>query len=175
MTLEDGVLTLIEAGSSLVVGTVSVDGEPRAHRALAAWVCHDDEPQRIRFVMSGDDPDLADHLASGSVSLTGANIVTYRSAQFKGRAVVVEAPTAHDLELAIEHSEVFFEVVQRVDRNPLTGLRRMLPHRMLAVEMVVESIYDQTPGPRAGATLQQEPPVERPGTGSAGDQQVTVP
>jgi hypothetical protein len=31
----------------------------------------------------------------------------------------------------------------------------MLPHEMVAVEMIVEETFDQTPGPSAGSTLKQ--------------------
>jgi len=151
-------MAMIDAGAGLVVGTVSVDGEPRAHRAWAAWIV-DQESNRIRFVMSGDDPDLVDHLQSGAVSLTSADVVTYRSAQFKGRPVIVEPPTVEDVELAAEHSEAFFEAIHRTDGNPLDLLRRMLPQRMMSVEMIVEDTFDQTPGPNAGAALSDGDPV----------------
>ncbi|HSP28166.1 MAG TPA: hypothetical protein VLN74_06410 [Ilumatobacteraceae bacterium] len=144
--------TILEAGAGLVVGTVSAEGAPRADRAWAASVV-DAENRRIRFVMSADDAAVVDNLQSGRVSLTGANVSTYQSVQLKGRPVVVEAPTASDVELARRHSESFFAAVHRVDGNPLELLRRMLPHEMVAVEMIVEESYDQTPGPTAGTAL----------------------
>lgn len=154
-------MATIAAGSALVVGTVSAEGEPRAHRAWATSVV-DADANRIRFVMSGDDPDLLEHLESGAVSLTGADVTTYRSAQLKGRPVLVEPPTAADLELAGEHSEAFFEAIHRTDGNPLDLLRRMLPQRMLSVEMIVEETFDQTPGPKAGSALQAGDPIDAP-------------
>jgi hypothetical protein len=143
---------MIDAGVALVVGSVSAEGEPRVHRACAAWIV-EDESNRLRFVVSGDDPELVEHLGSGAVSLTSADVVTYRSAQFKGRPVIVEPPTSEDTELAAQHSEAFFEAINRTDGNPLHLLRRMLPHRMLSVEMIVDETFDQTPGPKAGAAL----------------------
>ena len=86
--------------------------------------------RRIRFVMSADDPDRGRPPGVGSVSLTGANVVTYQSVQFKGRPVVVEAPTADDVELARRQSEAFFEAMQRTDGNPIEMLARMLPPPM---------------------------------------------
>jgi hypothetical protein len=142
----------LEAGAGLVVGTVSADGEPRADRAWAASVA-DADTRRIRFVMSADDPTVVENLQSGAVSLTGAEAITYQSVQLKGRPVVVEVPTAADVELARLQSETFFEAVHRSDGNPVEALRRMLPHRMVAVEMIVEETYDQTPGPSAGTPL----------------------
>jgi len=141
---------VVEAGMALVVGTVSVDGEPRAHRAWSATVVDPDEP-RIRFVMSADDPDVVAHLESGAVSLTGANVVTYASMQVKGRPVVVEAPTADDMECARVSTDAFFDSVVRFDGDPTELLVRMLPLTYLAVEMIVDEAFDQTPGPKAGS------------------------
>ena len=36
----------------------------------------DPEQRRIRFVMSADDPDVVEHLETGSIALTGAVIVS---------------------------------------------------------------------------------------------------
>jgi hypothetical protein len=143
---------MVERGAGLVVGTVSSDGEPRADRAWAVSVV-DAATCRIRFVMSADDPVVVEHLESGTVSLTGADVTTYRSVQLKGRPVVVEAPTVDDLALAAHQSGVFFEAVHRTDGNPVELLRRILPREMVAVEMVVDESFDQTPGPTAGTVL----------------------
>jgi hypothetical protein len=145
-------MTILETGAGLVVGTVSTDGVPRADRAWAASVV-DAERSRIRFVMSADHPDVVDNLQSGRVALTGAEVTTYQSVQVKGRPVVVEAPTVADVELARLQSETFFDAVHRTDGNPIEALRRMLPLEMVAVEMIVEESFDQTPGPAAGTAL----------------------
>jgi hypothetical protein len=146
--------TMLDAGAGLVVGTVSSDGTPRADRAWSACVV-DAATCRIRFVMSADDAAVVENLQSGTVSLTGADVSTYQSVQLKGRPVVVEAPTTDDVELARRQSETFFEAVHLTDGNPMDSLRRMLPHEMVAVEMIVEETFDQTPGPSAGSTLKQ--------------------
>lgn len=152
MAFATELVTILESGAGLVVGTVSADGVPRADRAWAASVV-DDGNRRVRFVMSADDSAVIDNLQSGRVSLNGADVSTYQSIQLKGRTMVVEAPTATDLELARRQSENFFEAVHRVDGNPMELLRRMLPHEMVAVEMIVEESFDQTPGPAAGTAL----------------------
>jgi hypothetical protein len=147
-------MTILGNGAGLVVGTVSAEGIPRADRAWAASVI-DAESHRIRFVMSADDADVVANLQSGRVSLNGADVRTYQSVQLKGRPVVVEAPGADDVELARRQSETFFEAIHLTDGNPIEALRRMLPLEMVAVEMIVEEAFDQTPGPAAGAALSE--------------------
>lgn len=157
MTFASELTRMVESGAGLVVGTVSIDGEPRADRAWGVSVVDPDE-RRIRFVMSADDAAVLEHLESGNVSLTGAEISTFRSIQLKGRTVVVEAPRAEDIEMARTQSEKFFEMVNLVDGNPVEHLRRMLPLETVAVEMVVAEMFDQTPGPAAGRALAEPSP-----------------
>ena len=152
MSFATELMSIMRTGGGLIVGTVSADGWPRADRAWAVSVV-DAETHRIRFVMSADDVAVVDNLQSGKVSLTGAEVSTYQSIQLKGRPVVVEPPTSADIELARDQSETFFEAIHRTDGNPLEALRRMLPHEMVAVEMIVEESFDQTPGPSAGHSL----------------------
>jgi hypothetical protein len=157
MAFANELTEMVESGAGLVVGTVSAEGEPRAQRAWAVSIVDADE-RRIRFVMSADDPVMVEHLASGNVSLTGAHVSTFHSVQFKGRPVVVEAPSAEDMEMVRAQSEKFFEMVNRVDGNPVEQLRRMLPLETVAVEMIVAEMFDQTPGPSAGRALAEPVP-----------------
>jgi hypothetical protein len=150
--------SMIRTGAGLVVGTVSDDGRPRADRAWSATVIDPTEP-RVRFVMSADDPEVDRNLATSPlVALTGADVATFRSVQIKGRPVVVEDPSPDDLELVHTQRERFLQAIEETDGNPVAELRRMLPHRMLAVEMVVTESYDQTPGPGAGVALDRAAP-----------------
>jgi hypothetical protein len=157
MTFASELTRMVESGAGLVVGTVSADGEPRADRAWGVSVVDADE-RRIRFIMSADDPDVLENLESGNVSLTGAEVSTFHSVQFKGRPVLVESPTADDIEMARTQSEKFFAMVNRVDGNPVEHLRRMLPLQTVAVEMAVVDMFDQTPGPTAGSALVEPSP-----------------
>jgi hypothetical protein len=140
------------AGGGLVVGTVSGDGEPRAVRAWAAVVAPGRE-DRLRVVMSADDPVSVANLATGRVAVTIADVRTFRSVQMKGTVASTGAPTASDLEQMRIQSDSFLTAVHETDGNPMEALRRILPHEVVAFEMVVEQVYDQTPGPDAGAAL----------------------
>ena len=145
--------TMIEDGAGLVVGTVGHDGEPRAARAWSALAVDPDE-RRIRIVVGADDPVTVENLAVGAtIALNGANVRTFRSVQLKGKIVAVEPATADDLDTARVQSERFLQAVHETDGNPLEQLRRMLPLDVVAVEVVVDEMYDQTPGPEAGGPL----------------------
>ena len=143
---------LSDAGCGFVVGTVASDGTPRAARAWGAVVVPGSD-DRIRFVVSADDAAVVENLRNEFVCLNGAHVMTVRSVQWKGRIVAVEPPTADDLASAEAHTERFFHAVAEIDRIPLEMLDRLRPHETLTIEMVVDEVYDQTPGPRAGQAI----------------------
>ena len=145
-------LERIGAGVSLVVGTVSRGAEPRVARA---WACSivASEPLRVRILMSADDPEAVANLETGNVSLTGADVPTLQSAQLKGTVVLVEPATPADLQRLAAHADAFFQAVLEIDGFPLSLMRRLLPHEVVAFEMVVTERFDQSPGPDAGAVV----------------------
>jgi hypothetical protein len=149
-----GFIELIGSGAGLVAGTVAADGEPRATRAWAAQVV-DDGTDRIRVVLGADDQVTVDNLRTGRFALTGADVRTLRSVQLKGRVARVEPPTAEDVEQVAEHSTAFFRAVHETDGISIAMLERMLPATVIAVEFEVDEVFDQSPGPAAGAAVRR--------------------
>ena len=145
--------TMIDDGAGLVVGTVGVDGEPRAARAWSARVL-DAGTRRMRIVVGADDPvTVANLVPDAVVALTGADVRTFRSVQLKGRVVTVAEVDATDVAVTRVQSNRFLEVIHATDGNPLDALRRMLPLDVVAIEVVIDEVFDQTPGPDAGNPL----------------------
>jgi Pyridoxamine 5'-phosphate oxidase len=145
-------MELVSAGASLVVGTVSADGEPRATRGWAVQVV-DERTRRIRVVMGGDDQVSVENLKNGRVALTGADVRTLRSVQLKGRVVSTAPATDEDVHLVADHSGAFFRAVHETDGMPIALLERLLPATVVAVEFEVEEMFDQSPGPGAGSEI----------------------
>jgi hypothetical protein len=145
-------MEVVDAGSGLVVGTVGPGGEPRATRAWALTVT-DAATRRIRLVMSADDRASVDNLATGRVTVTGADVSTLRAVQLKGRVEAVRPAEPDDVDVMIQHSSTFFRAVHDVDGNPMALLERMLPTEIVVVDVVVDEVFDQTPGPTAGSPV----------------------
>lgn len=146
------VMSILEAGTSLIVGTVGADGEPRATRAYALTIA-DSEAKVVRAVVGADDPVTVEHLQTGRIAVTAADVRTLRSVQLKGRITRVEAPTEHDLRMADEHSGLFLDAISQTDGMEIDLTRRMLAIEMISVEFIVEQLFDQTPGPGAGSPV----------------------
>ena len=146
------VMSILEAGTSLIVGTVGADGEPRATRAFALTIV-DDDANRVRVVVSADDPVAIAHLETGAIAVTAADVRTLRSVQLKGRITAVEPSTEQDRQTMDEHSSLFFQAIADTDGHELGRTCRMLPLSILSVEFVVDELFNQSPGPGAGSPV----------------------
>ncbi len=147
---------MIDAGAGLIVGTVDDGGEPRATRAWGA-AADPASPGVLRVAVTADDDVTVRNLAPGAlVAVTGADVRTLRSVQVKGRILATAAPTEGDLRMVDEQTERFLVGIHETDGNPIELLRRMLPRRIVMIEVDVSGVYDQTPGPDAGTALEAE-------------------
>jgi hypothetical protein len=143
---------MAERGYSLIVGTVDDDGAPRATRGWGLKVV-DEEGRRVRVTMSADDEIAVANLEGRLVAVTGADVRSLQAMQMKGRVAAVEGPDADDLARMTSHSDLFFAAVEQTDGTPPNLLKRILPTEVVAVEFVVDELYDQSPGPTAGAAI----------------------
>jgi hypothetical protein len=149
---------LLESGCALIVGTVDLDGLPEATRAWGARVPAGGS--RVRFLVNSDDDRSIDNLRTGgAVALTATDVPTLKSVQVKGRAVLVENATEDDLETTRQYQAGFFEAVEATEGTPVALLSRLVPAAFTAVECTVEELFDQTPGPTAGARLTPDDPT----------------
>ena len=103
--------------------------------------------------LADDGEHLTAHLVGTRMALTASDVETYVSRQVKGHVQSVEEATPDDRrEMAIQ-SRSFLQKVHEVDGNPIEVLERMVTGRVKVVDMVVDEIFDQTPGPGAGVEI----------------------
>ena len=107
----------------------------------------------IRVVVGADDEVLVGQLATSSVAVTGSDVETLESVQFKGRVTRIEEPTEHDLAAFAEGCRVFLQKVRRTDGNQIHKMRKIVAQRVIVIEVEVTQLFDQTPGPAAGRLL----------------------
>ncbi|MGZ4677077.1 MAG: hypothetical protein ACXVJ7_01465 [Acidimicrobiia bacterium] len=144
------------AGSALIVGAVDATGAPWAMRAWGAAVLEDGAA--LRIYVDADDRDVVPLLAPGAaVAVTGGCVRTLASAQVKGRVRVVDELTALDVATRERATELFARDVNETDHTPRELIDQMVPERFVACTLDVEEMYDQTPGPQAGASLPPGP------------------
>ena len=144
----------LESGCSTIVGLVTVDGEPYATRGWGIEVLPGDPP-RIRLLVGAGAMAAAGRRADDrfAIALTGADVRTLRSVQVKGTAHDLEPPTDADLGRSRSFCDAFFADVESTDAVPRVLMDRLVPSDVLACTVDVAEVYDQTPGPGAGARL----------------------
>jgi hypothetical protein len=90
--------------------------------------------------------------SNGAIAATFSLPTTYRAAQLKGHVVAIREPSSEQLAAADDHARAFSREAEAVGLPPGFGLRLMEP-RLVAVSFRVSEVYDQTPGPNAGARM----------------------
>jgi hypothetical protein len=149
--IEAEVAAQLESPCSLLVGTVSPDGVPEATRGWGVEVL---DANRVRVLLSSNaERTFANLAADGRMALTTTHFLTLVSWQLKGCAGTVQAPTPAD---RIRHDAFCTGCVRTIhegDGTPEAVVWRLAPPGIVVCELVVEQVFDQTPGPEAGACV----------------------
>lgn len=143
----------LEGGCALIVGTVGADGAPHAGRGWGLEVV-DGPSGRIRLLLdAADTATLANLDGDAAVAVTGADVRTLHSRQLKGRALGTEPASGADRARAARFCDAMFADIEATDRQPRDLLDQIVPAAYVAVTVAVDAVYDQTPGPGAGAVI----------------------
>lgn len=146
----------LQSGCSTIVGVLTPSGEPFATRAWGTEILSGAPPRLRLLVGAGAFASIgrfAGDSAAFAVAVTGADVRTLRSLQVKGTGHDLEPPTAADLARSQEFCRCFFADVEATDGISASLMNRLVPADLLACTVDVAEIYDQTPGPGAGARL----------------------
>ncbi len=155
--IQTDIAELLESGCALIVGTVDAAAVPDATRGWGAQVLPDGVHVRV-LVAADATTSLANLRSPGAVALTATDVSNYRSVQAKGTAVAVEPATDEDRRRRERFTAAFFGAVHDVDGTPEELLAQLPPAEYAAFVMTVEDLFDQTPGPSAGARLETAGP-----------------
>jgi hypothetical protein len=148
--IESDAAELLESPCSMIVGTVAADGLPDATRG---WGLVVEGPCRVRFALAANAEQAFANLgATGVLALTVTHFITLVSYQLKGRARV-EPATAADRIRFERFCEGGKAVLAEIETAPPELSQRLMPSGIVACAMDVEQVFDQTPGPEAGARL----------------------
>ena len=146
----------VESGCALIVGTVEEDGAPHAGRLWGLDVVSDGPDTVVRVLLDVDDmATIANAAGRGQMAVTATSVRTFHSMQMKGVARYVEPATEGDQARARRYMDAFFTDLSETDGTPAKLLECFEPRAFVACELEVHELYDQTPGPSAGARIEQ--------------------
>jgi len=139
-------------GPSIIVGTRSADLVPNATQAVGLTVAPD--LARVTLYLA-DQPAaraLADLAVAPVVAITVSEPATLRTLQLKGDVRAIRAARARERSTLDAYRERLADQLSFVG-VPRRFIRRLANWPAHAVEVEVTALFEQTPGPGAGAPL----------------------
>ena len=156
VAIDDALKTFIESGVSVVVGTRDEGLVPEIVRAWGPHVSRDRHTIRLCIPEATSVRTRTNLVGNGRIAVAFSLPSTYETVQLKGRHLRTTKPSAEDLLRLDRHRESFAALNESIG-VPRAGVEAFW-HRELAgsplfvtVHFVVHAIFNQTPGPTAGA------------------------
>lgn len=137
---------------SVYVGTVDAEGFPSVCRAVAVSAKDDLSTVTVYVPVATGQESIANIATTRRVAVGCTYPLDNTSIQLKGTTAGVRMAREDERALLEERIEQFAATLDLVGLPP--HITRKLAHwPAFAVELTVEEIFDQTPGPRAGSPL----------------------
>lgn len=142
----------VEGGISVFVGTADADKIPTCCRAIALTTSNNFETVTVYVPAATGQEMIANVATTRRVAIAATEPLSHGSIQIKGVSRGVRLAPAADEEFVRMRLHQFADVLAEL------GLPRRVTHRIahwpaFAVEVSVEQVFDQTPGPKAGTPL----------------------
>ena len=137
---------------SLLVGTVDAAGLPSCCRAIALSTRDDFETVTVFLPAATSQETLANIATTRRVALVCTEPLSHESVQIKGvtRGVRLAAPA--DQAFVTDRLEGFADALEEFGL-PRHVTRSVVHWPAFAVDISVEEVFEQTPGPKAGEPL----------------------
>lgn len=156
VALPADLVEFVESGASVLVGTRDARLRPECVRAAGCMVAKDRKTLRLLLPEMTGRRTLVNLEAGSPVAVTFSRIVDHRTMQVKGVSLGVRPADASEHEAVRRYLAAFTESLYFV------GLSRAIVRRMRVEPCVVAAIdvrelFEQTPGPGAGARMEARP------------------
>ena len=154
--LPPDLVAMMAAGVSVIVGSRDAGLRPSVMRAVGSRVADDGREVTVYLARRQSRQLIQDIAATGHIAVVFSQPSTHRTLQLKASRAEMRDATPDDAPLLAAYLAAMEREIAHVGIPPeLT--RAMLAHRLddvVAVRFAPEQAFDQTPGPRAGATLE---------------------
>jgi hypothetical protein len=150
--LDDSLTAFLQQGVAINIGTRNARLEPSAAYVGAALVDADRKHLTVFVPAIGADAVLADLQANGQAAIVFARPEDDRACQVKGTFVSVRPATDDESVLVHDQYAGFLRQLEIIGM-PGESTRSWVVWPALAVRLRVTAVFDQTPGPKAGAVI----------------------
>jgi hypothetical protein len=148
-TLSLEVKRMAESGCAMMFGTTGLDGSLGVGRGWGLTVSQDRTQVRLLLCRAQSEASLA-HLAENPwLAITFTTMRNLHSMQLKGRVKAIEASTPEDAEVNRAWIRAFIDDVEAIG-VPVAAFSRAIMTADTAIDVGIERVFIQTPGPHAG-------------------------
>lgn len=137
---------------SVLVGTVDADGYPATCRGIALTASPDFETVTVYIPVATGQETIANVATTRRLAVGATHPISHASYQFKGVTRGVRLARAEEESLVKAALDGFAEILDTIG-VPKRITRSFAHWPAFAIDVQVEQIFDQTPGPKAGAPL----------------------
>jgi hypothetical protein len=148
----EAVAAFVSGGVAVVVATRDAELRPEVARAWGPAFSAGRDTITLCIGAPPESRTRANLQEGRSIAATFSRPTTYRTVQIKGEVLGLEEPTPQQLARVDEHFSAFARETEQVGLSP-DLIRRLVDPVFVAVTFAVRELYDQTPGPNAGARL----------------------
>jgi pyridoxamine 5'-phosphate oxidase-like protein len=150
--MDEDLTQFARRGLVVVVATRDGDMRPEIVRGWGPEVASDRTAATLCVGAARESKALSNLAANGAIAVTMGMPTTYRMFQLKGRVSAIADPTAEQLARVEAHAAAFAAEVEQLGLSAEQA-RRLVHPELVSVMFAVHELYDQTPGPRAGARM----------------------
>jgi hypothetical protein len=144
--------TFLNGGISVIVATVDAEGVPTCCRGIAIDSKDDFDSVTVYLPAATAGETVANLATTRRIAVSCTEPLSHSSIQIKGVTRGVKLAPAQDRDFVAQRLESFADALGAfgLPRN----VTRSLTHwPAFAIEVSVEELFDQTPGPKAGEAL----------------------
>jgi hypothetical protein len=158
MLLPDDLVRMADTGVIVIVGTRDADRVPEVTRGWGVRALPECDALEICVSSRVCGRTLANLADNQQIAVTITSPSSYRSFQVKGRAIETRSITPSDLERITRHQRAFTDEVVAVGMPEpsavrLSSIEMEDEPEITNIRVIVEAVFNQTPGPGAGTRL----------------------
>ena len=142
----------LAGGNSVIVGTVDADGIPACCRGVAISTKDNFETVTVYVPVSTAQETVANVATTRRIAVAVTEVLSHASLQIKGVARGVRLAPASDEAFVRQRMHDFADTLDTIGQ-PRRITNRMTHWPAFAIDLSVEQVFDQTPGPKAGSSL----------------------
>jgi hypothetical protein len=150
--IEERILKCLAPGVSVIVGSVSAEGVPACCRAAAMRSTDNLKTATIFVPVATSKETMANVAATRRLAVVSTYPIEHLATQLKGTVRGSRHASEDEREFVKAYLNSFMAVLQQLG-YPARATNAFNYWPAHAIEMDVEQIFDQSPGPRAGARL----------------------